>query len=40
MEHRRILDAIRSRDQDAAVTAMRDHLEGALKRYVRARGGP
>jgi len=38
IEHRRILDAIRSRDPEAAVTAMRDHLDGALKRYVRAHG--
>jgi DNA-binding FadR family transcriptional regulator len=40
IEHRRILHAIRSRDLDAAVTAMREHLDGALKRYVRAHGGP
>jgi GntR family transcriptional repressor for pyruvate dehydrogenase complex len=40
IEHRRILHGIRSRDPDAAVTAMREHLDGALKRYVRAHDGP
>lgn len=40
VEHRRILDAIRSRDAEAAVSAMRDHLGGALRRYVRAHDAP
>ena len=35
-EHRRILDAIRSRDAESAKAAMRDHIGEALKRYRRA----
>lgn len=35
-EHRRILDAISSRDPESAKSAMRAHIGEALKRYLRA----
>lgn len=40
IEHRRILDAIRNRDAEAAKAAMRDHIGEALKRYQRAQTPP
>ena len=35
-EHRRILDAIREQDAEAAISAMRNHIGEALKRYQQA----